>query len=175
MTWYPRSVPPHPSTTLHIACSHSGGRMGRYRLEAFDAERLVHSAHYDWNVWQGHAAGQLLMPEFVAAAEQRVAARPPIELRIQGLESEAFRIADLSMIDLLMCSGIPDAAVLRAEAGEVELVDENSRPVRTVQEADAGVEDALRWLCARGLAEVRRRPDGTEYAFLQDLPEACRD
>lgn len=68
--WYERAVPPHPETTLSLVCSYEGGRYGRTRMQAYDGDRFVHSAFYDYARWEGHAGGQLLMANFVAAAEQ---------------------------------------------------------------------------------------------------------
>lgn len=67
--WYERQAPhcseAHP---FRLECRHEGGTHGRYRLTAYIGDTFVHSAFYDWNVWLGHAHGQLLMPDFIAAA-----------------------------------------------------------------------------------------------------------
>lgn len=72
--WYARQVPLHPETALELVCSYEGGRYGRTRMEAYDGERLVHCAFYDYARWEGHAGGQLLMADFVTAAEKSLAA-----------------------------------------------------------------------------------------------------
>lgn len=66
--WFARQVPAHPETRLRLVCEAEGGK-GRTRLAAFDGDRLVYSASYDYWTWSGHACGQLLMPAFVEAAE----------------------------------------------------------------------------------------------------------
>ncbi len=74
MAWTEIQVPAHPATTLRVTCLYEGGRNGRYRVEAYDdaspGSLPVHSATYDFARWRGHCAGQLLMPDFVSAAEQ---------------------------------------------------------------------------------------------------------
>ncbi|MGF6440090.1 hypothetical protein [Paraburkholderia youngii] len=90
--WHARHVPPHPETTLELVCSYAGGRYGRTRMEAYDGDQLVHSALYDYARWEGHAGGQLLMADFVAAAEKALAAsqsgNPGATSTPQGLVSQ---------------------------------------------------------------------------------------
>ena len=69
-SWNLIATPPGPATDLRIECRHEFGLNGRYRLIAFDGDRWVHASFYDWNQWMGHASGQLLMTDFVAAAEK---------------------------------------------------------------------------------------------------------
>lgn len=77
MAWTEIQVPSHPETTLHLACFYEGGRSGRYRVDAhgnggdaFLDRPPIYSVTYDYARWMGHCAGQLLMPEFVSAAEK---------------------------------------------------------------------------------------------------------
>lgn len=72
-TFYHRATPPHRQTSLRIICEAEGGRTGRYRLSAYDSERLVATSYYDWYVWHGHCCGQLLVDDFVAHAERQSA------------------------------------------------------------------------------------------------------
>lgn len=74
MNWTQIATPPGPETRLRVECRHEPGAHGRYKLLAFDGDKQVHSAEYAWNEWMGHACGQLLMPDFVEAAN-RAAAR----------------------------------------------------------------------------------------------------
>lgn len=67
--FYPSATPPHRATPLRIVCEHEGGKTGRYRLTAFDGEHWAASQLYPWDMWLGHAHGQLLVDDFVAYAE----------------------------------------------------------------------------------------------------------
>lgn len=79
MSWTQIATPHGPETRLRVECQSEPGKHGRYKLTAFDGDKAVHSAVYAWNVWMGHACGQLLMPEFIDAANS--AAAGPSQLR----------------------------------------------------------------------------------------------
>jgi hypothetical protein len=65
------STPPSPLTKLRIeAAQISSGERGDYLLTAFNGAQEVYSQRFAWNVWLGHACGELLMPKFVANAER---------------------------------------------------------------------------------------------------------
>lgn len=71
--WSLIQVPQHPETQLRIVCK-SEGRNGRYHVVAYDGDVFVHGAFYSHAKWMGHAAGSLLMPDFVSAAETKASA-----------------------------------------------------------------------------------------------------
>lgn len=75
MSWTKIATPHGPETHLRVECRHEPGAHGRYKLLAFDGDSQVHSAEYAWNEWRGHACGQLLMPDFVEAANNAARTR----------------------------------------------------------------------------------------------------
>lgn len=66
--WHQVATPAGPDTKLRIEAHQRSGKHGDYRLTAFLGDSQVHSATYPWNVWLGHACGQLLMPAFIESA-----------------------------------------------------------------------------------------------------------
>lgn len=72
-TFYLRATPPYKPTSLRVVCGAEGGRTGAHRLTAYEGERWVASSFYDWNAWEGHCCGQLLMDDFLAHAERQAA------------------------------------------------------------------------------------------------------
>ena len=69
--WYDVSTPEH-SSEFQISCYREGGKYGRTKLEATLQGEEVHSSVFDWNKWEGHCAGRLLIDDFVKTAESRL-------------------------------------------------------------------------------------------------------
>lgn len=68
--WYEIAAPSYSGTDLEIKAKKQSGQCGAYMLTAYRNGVVVHFQRFEWNVWVGHAGGQLLMPDFVAAAER---------------------------------------------------------------------------------------------------------
>lgn len=93
--WHKVTTPPYDNTKLDISCFYEGGKAGRYKLEAYESGLLIHSAHYEWNVWAGHCDGRLLMNDFVEEATEKAAANR-VNQSIEGSGVETVtRICDM--------------------------------------------------------------------------------
>lgn len=85
-----------------------------------------------------------------------------------AMTARAFQIADQSMIDLLLCHGIPfDRSVTEITGGAVALCDSNSVEVTTLREADPAIAEAYEWLRMRGRAELIENCRGSGYILLK--------
>jgi len=80
--FYPRSTPPHRPTELRVVCSAEGGKHGRRRLQAYLGDRLITTCFYEWNRWEGHCSGQLLMDDFLDHAERLRAEQDAVDLNL---------------------------------------------------------------------------------------------
>lgn len=112
------ATPPHRETELSILCEQLHGTHGSYCLTAEFDKKYVHSQIYQWNVWLGHAHGQLLIDDFINAAEAKLAA-----LR---------KSWDLDRIDL--DSTLVDICSALDEAGKTPGLSERSRQAIAIAE-----------------------------------------
>ena len=112
------ATPPHREADLSIRCEHAAGRHGSYSLTAEFDQKYVYSQSYQWNVWLGHAHGQLLMDGFLNAAETKLAALK------KTWEQEKIDL-DSTLVDI--CSALD-------EAGQTPGLSERSRQAIAIAE-----------------------------------------